>query len=218
MLRFVISAFIVVATFLSGLVMAPSVSASSLSRSQNTSHMHVTAKIIPARALSSCITVQPGQYLSELFPGNWQSVAVANGISNPDLIYPGQRICDAGGSAVAVPVSYSGKGPNSYPWGWCTWGAEELANRDLNYLGNAGDWAYNAVRRGIPTGSYPQVGATVVFAGGVQGASSLGHVAHVIAVSGSSFEVEEMNNSYLGGFGRYNTNWYHTGWGVSFIY
>lgn len=36
--------------------------------------------------------VNPGDCLSRVFPGNWQAVAQANGIANPNLIYPGQRI------------------------------------------------------------------------------------------------------------------------------
>lgn len=36
--------------------------------------------------------VKPGNCLSRVFPGNWQTVARANGIANPNLIYPGQRI------------------------------------------------------------------------------------------------------------------------------
>ena len=36
--------------------------------------------------------VKPGDCLSRVFPGNWQTVARANGIANPNLIYPGQWI------------------------------------------------------------------------------------------------------------------------------
>lgn len=36
--------------------------------------------------------VKPGDCLSRIFPDNWQTVARANGIANPNLIYPGQRI------------------------------------------------------------------------------------------------------------------------------
>jgi surface antigen len=82
-------------------------------------------------------------------------------------------------------------------------------------------WAINARKRGLPVGSTPRVNATVVFASGVQGASSLGHVAHVVAVSGSRFEVSEMNfygGSPRGGFGKVDYRWATTGSGVSFIY
>jgi surface antigen len=82
-------------------------------------------------------------------------------------------------------------------------------------------WAINARNRGLSVGSTPRVGATVVFAPGVQGASSLGHVAHVVAVSGGRFEVSEMNyygGSPPGGFGKVDYRWTYPGSGVSFIY
>jgi surface antigen len=109
---------------------------------------------------------------------------------------------------------------NTYPYGQCTWGAKALSGENLNHLGNARDWLANAVARGLPTGSTPRVGATVVYQPGVQGASGLGHVAHVVALlSGGRFVVEEMNYyGFGGGFGKfsYRTSW--TGWGVGFIY
>ena len=83
------------------------------------------------------------------------------------------------------PVSHSAQRPashNSYPWGQCTYGAAALSSFNVNGLGNAKDWLNNARRRGMPTGSAPRVGATVVYQLGVQGASGLGHVAHVVYV------------------------------------
>lgn len=82
-------------------------------------------------------------------------------------------------------------------------------------------WAVNARKHGLPVGSTPRVGATIVFAPGVQGAGGLGHVAHVIAVSGSRFEVSEMNfygGSPRGGFGKVDDRWAYVSAGVSFIY
>ncbi|HEY7356024.1 MAG TPA: CHAP domain-containing protein, partial [Ktedonobacterales bacterium] len=112
--------------------------------------------------------------------------------------------------------------PNRYPWGQCTWWAAQTnLHENLEGLGNAGMWAINARRRGLHVGATPRVGATAVFAPGVQGASSLGHVAHVIAVSGSRFKVSEMNyygGTPYGGFGRVDYRWAYAGSGVSFIY
>jgi surface antigen len=110
--------------------------------------------------------------------------------------------------------------PNSYPWGQCTWGAAALAHDNVDHLGDALYWLANAQAGGLPTGSVPKVGATVVFQPGVQGASDLGHVAHVIAVyPDGAFRVEELNfYGYGGGFGVWSTRVAHTGWGVSFIY
>jgi len=123
-------------------------------------------------------------------------------------------------AAKAAPITSTGHSPNTYPWGQCTWGAAAQSSFNVSGLGNAKDWLANARHRGLPTGSSPRVGATVVYQPGVQGASGLGHVAHVIAVySNGSFLVREMNYyGFGGGFGRFSTRVSHTGWGVSFIY
>lgn len=107
-----------------------------------------------------------------------------------------------------------------YPFGQCTWLAAYLGGGNLAWLGNAMDWTANAQARGMATGSTPRVGATVVFQPFDQGASSLGHVAHVIAVYPNGwFQVEEMNFFWNGGgFGKVSYRYVHTDWGTSFIY
>lgn len=130
------------------------------------------------------------------------------------------RVVKTAAKAAAYHVALAAKPANTYPWGQCTWGAMALAHDNVNGLGNARDWLWRAQARGLPTGSMPRVGATVVYQPGVQGASWLGHVAHVVSVlSGGRFVVEEMNyQGYGGGFGRfsYRTSW--VGAGVGFIY
>lgn len=114
----------------------------------------------------------------------------------------------------SAPVGHS---PNSYPFGQCTWGAAHLAHDNVNHLGNAGMWYINAIRRGLPVGSIARVGATVVFAPGVQGASGIGHVGHVVKVlPGGFFLMEAMNDN--AGWGRFGFRIAHQGWGVHFIY
>jgi surface antigen len=111
--------------------------------------------------------------------------------------------------------------PYSGSFGSCTWYAwYRQQGEPLMQLGNAADWAYNAAAHGLTTGSQPEVGATAVFQGGVQGASSLGHAAHVEAVySGGWFLVSEMAFTWNGGgWGRVSYRYAHTGAGVSFIY
>ncbi|HLW01694.1 MAG TPA: CHAP domain-containing protein [Ktedonobacterales bacterium] len=112
--------------------------------------------------------------------------------------------------------------PNRYPWGYCTWwAAQTKLTENLENLGNAGAWTSNARRRGLPTGTLPRVGATVVFAPWVQGAGWLGHVAHVIEVSGRYFRISEMNfygGTPFGGYGRVDYRWARIGSGVTFIY
>lgn len=193
-----------------------------------------TWSTVPA-ACNQVVTVRGGQTLGRLaaaYGTSYQAVAQLNHISDPNTIWPGEQICmrasGGGGGYQSVTITTlasrgnvpSGSSPNSYPFGWCTWGAAHLAHDDVNNLGNADDWLANARRRGMATGSSPRVGATVTYAPYVQGASGMGHVAHVIAVySNGSFEVEEMDYyGYGGGYGRFSYRLSHTGWGVGFIY
>ncbi len=107
-----------------------------------------------------------------------------------------------------------------YSWGWCTSGAAMMAHDNVSGLGYAASWARNAAARGMAVGSSPAAGATVVFQPGVQGASGLGHVAHVVSVYGNGwFLVAETSFTFNGGgFGRVSYRYAHTGYGVSFIY
>lgn len=119
---------------------------------------------------------------------------------------------------IVTTASYSVTVRNTYPYGQCTYGAQALdPHENLSGLGNAGQWFSNAQARGLPTGYTPRVGATVVFAPGVQGASWLGHVGHVVQLgAGGSFLMEAMNDS--AGWGHYAYRWVHVGSGVGFIY
>lgn len=80
--------------------------------------------------------------------------------------------------------------PSRPSWGWCNWVPEEF---HLNYAG------YGALQL---TKHYdaPRVGAVVWFNPGVQGASSAGHWAELIAIGPNGWGVvEEMNFSWRGG-------------------
>ena len=105
-----------------------------------------------------------------------------------------------------------------YVGGECTWYAWSRAPRLIG-LGNAANWNDAARARGFWVHSYPTSGSTVVFEPGVQGASGLGHVAHVEAVYGNgTFLVSEMAfYGFGGGWGRVSYRIAHAGWGVSFI-
>jgi LysM repeat protein len=53
-------------------------------------------------------TVQSGETLSGIAGSNWQAVAAANGLANPNLIFPGQVIrLDGIGSGGGSPVAVS---------------------------------------------------------------------------------------------------------------
>lgn len=111
--------------------------------------------------------------------------------------------------------------PYAGSFGSCTWYAwYRRQGESLMQLGNAAQWAYNASAHGLATGTAPEVGATAVFQAGVQGASGLGHAAHVEAVYGGGwFLVSEMAFTWNGGgWGRVSYRYAHTGAGVSFIY
>lgn len=112
-------------------------------------------------------------------------------------------------------------GAYSSYFGTCTWYAwYRHSNEPLMQLGNAAAWAWNAPRHGLRTGSKPVAGATVVFQPGVQGASGMGHAAHVEKVySNGWFLVSEMSFYWNGGgWGRVSYRYAHTGSGVTFIY
>jgi surface antigen len=139
----------------------------------------------------------------------------------------GQHVTSAASghvSSVSLDANLNNQGAarNRYPYGQCTWwAAQSKLYENLQGLGNAGMWAYNARRHRLPVGYTPRVGATVVFAPRVQGAGGAGHVGHVVAVSGRRFELSEMN--YYGGWphggwGRVDYRWAYAGGGVTFIY
>lgn len=86
---------------------------------------------------------------------------------------------------------------NHYPFGECTWGVANL--RDIAWYGNAAQWYANSAPF-RPRGLQPRQGAIMV-----TWESALGHVALVNRVfANGSYEIYEMNNSLLGGWGRYN--------------
>ncbi len=90
----------------------------------------------------------------------------------------------------------------------------------MTKLGMASQWAANAPRYGLRTGTTPVVGATAVFQPGVEGAGSGGHVAHVEQVLGGGwFIVSEMNFGLNGGgWGRVDWRYAYVAPGVAFIY
>ena len=104
--------------------------------------------------------------------------------------------------------------PKSYPsrpsYGYCNWWPEVL------HPHNSGSTALH-----LPSHSTPKVGAVVWFSPGVQGASSGGHYAQVVAIApgGKWVLITEMNFYWRGGgFKRVDYRFIHTGGGVSFRY
>lgn len=107
-----------------------------------------------------------------------------------------------------------------YTIGQCTAGAAFLSRDIPPGLGNAKDWTRNARARGMIVSSVPTVGSTVVWQPGVQGASWLGHVGHVVGVYANGWFLAETENDGTwagGGWNRVDYRYGHVGAGVSFI-
>lgn len=137
----------------------------------------------------------------------------------------------SGGLGLRTPIAQWGRtgysaytawwGGDGYAFGNCTAGARFLSGNHIpTGLGNAANWANAARARGMATGWTPRVGATVVFSPGVQGASSIGHVGHVVGVYSNGWFMMAAENDYFdgGGFNRIDYRYAHSGSGVQFIY
>lgn len=106
------------------------------------------------------------------------------------------------------PANYVARGG----FGWCNWWAEVLRPDEPTLLqGNAG----------LTISYTPRVGATMIFPGGVDGASWAGHYAHLEAISpdGHYALISEMNFSWRGsGFGRVDYRFVALGQGIRYVY
>ena len=82
----------------------------------------------------------------------------------------------------AVPRGSTTNG-NYYPWGQCTWYAEQEAASYtglwLKSFGDARYWAANAAASGWAVGAIPRIGSVIVFQPWTDGAGNVGHVAFV---------------------------------------
>ena len=109
---------------------------------------------------------------------------------------------------------------NHFFWGQCTWWAafryHQLTNHYPPWLGNAGDWAYNAVPFGWVVSSTPHLHSIIVLAPGVQGAGSYGHVAIVESINADG-SLTTSNFNWAGNFGIMTYVTFYPGPGVSFI-
>ena len=111
---------------------------------------------------------------------------------------------------------------NHFFWGQCTyWAAfryHQLTGLWVPWLGNAGDWAYNAPGFGWHVSYAPRVGSIIVLAPGVQGAGGYGHVAIVESINADG-SVNTSNFNW--GYGDFGVMTYHTfspGYGVTFVW
>jgi surface antigen len=113
---------------------------------------------------------------------------------------------------------------SSYNWatqGQCTWGALAKWKASEGYYpggwtGNAMVWDTGAASAGYTVSGTPRTRSIVVFEPGVEGASSVGHVAWVTGVSGDQVTIIEMNA--LAGPYNYNTRTVTDQAGMKYIY
>jgi len=107
---------------------------------------------------------------------------------------------------------------DQYPPGQCTYGASEVEPWVERYgnLGNALSWAVNWASHGGVLSNSPVVGSVACFQPGCDGAlAPYGHVAAVIAVSGNTFTIDEMNGP--AGPGRFDDRVCAVSSGVKFL-
>jgi len=110
---------------------------------------------------------------------------------------------------------------NHFFWGQCTWWAafryHQLTGHYPPWLGNAGDWAYNAVPFGWVVSGTPHLHSIIVLAPGVQGAGGYGHVAIVESINADG-SLTTSNFNWAGNFGIVTYVTFHPGPGVVFVY
>ncbi len=169
--------------------------------------------------------VKKGETLSGIvayYKGNLHKTIQGNSLGQADRIFAGQKIVIIDGQKpVPTRVASSakslgqvsgikvntGRGPNHFPFGWCTWYV--ASRRYVPWRGNASAWSYQARRYGYQVGRTPAVGAIMV-----THESRWGHVAYVEAVHGGTVTISEMN---FNRWGRVNWRTLSASYGV-YIY
>lgn len=119
-------------------------------------------------------------------------------------------------------LGISGTG-NNFPYGQCTWWANEryhqLTGHYISWSGNAYQWAFNAPAQGWIVSSVPHVPSIIVFQPGVQYANPVyGHVAVLEAINPDGSLLTSNMNVYGHPFGAVVNETNYTGPGVSFVY
>ncbi len=175
-------------------------------------------------------TVLSGETLSSIatnYHTNWYQLQQQNNLSDPNMIYPGQTICIPSGqqsasySAYPAPSNGSIGDSNPFPYGQCTYWADEryhtLHGVYVPWTSNANAWQWttraNQYRWNVS--STPTIGAIINLQDGVQGASGYGHVAVVEKIVDSSHVLTSNMNWGSGAAVAYVT--FTVGPGITFI-
>lgn len=185
-----------------------------------------------SRATCGAYIVQPGDTLGRIagqYGTTWRAVAAANGLSNPNLIFPGQRlnVCGAAPattSAASVPTAQVAASTVGEPCQSTVFATGPIAQWTVppgcyagiyrvdpsRYVARSGfgwcNWWPEVLHPANPNiltdarSRQPIPGAVAVFAPGDQGASSGGHYGEVVAVLNNGWVlISEMNFNWRGG-------------------
>ncbi len=110
----------------------------------------------------------------------------------------------SGSTSTGYSYPRASYGTSRFPYGYCTWYV--ASRRNVGWMGNAGDWLYNARSAGYSTGYSPSAGSIMVTA-----ESGWGHVAYVESIGNGTVTVSEMNYA---GWGVVNSRTLSTSAGV----
>lgn len=194
--------------------------------------------VTPHRAFaqSSCANgekgyvVVAGDTLSAIasrFNVNWQDLATSNHLANANRIYVDETICIPNKGTVASATPKAATGPsgthNPYPYGQCTWWADERYHQLhgiyvpwTNVSSDAWQWTQRARTYGWHVSSQPTVGAILDLQPWVQGAYGLGHVAVVEKIL-SNGKVVASNMNWGSNPGAVTNVTFTPGPGVTFL-
>ncbi len=161
----------------------------------NAEQATITRDVIRAGAVEGQLAAQSNQLLLIVEERN----SVFSGLRGPARQVAAEIANIDNQIAFLQAGPHVGAGPcgNHFAYGYCTWYV--ATRRCVPWLGNAKDWYGAAAGMGYKEGGLPVPGAIVVFRPGVDGVSSLGHVAYVEAVGpaegipAGSFKLSEMN-------------------------
>ena len=183
-----------------------------------------------AQSSSSCTsgdqtyTVVGGDTLSGIAANHqvdWHNLATYNHIDRPNLIYSGQVICIPT-STNKSPGQVSAGKYNPYPYGQCTWWADQryhtLHGVYIPWLfhADAWQWTTRARQHGWHVSKSPTVGSILNLQPWVQGAYGYGHVAVVERILKNGHVIA--SNMNWAGHGSHVVNTeFSPGAGVTFI-
>ncbi|HEX7734834.1 MAG TPA: CHAP domain-containing protein [Ktedonobacteraceae bacterium] len=163
--------------------------------------------------------------IAERYNTSWQTLASSNHLANANLISVDETICiPANAMSSQSPMQTGASGAsNPYPYGQCTWWADERYHQLhsvyvpwTNISSDAWQWTDRARAFGWHVSSQPSVGAILNLQPWVQGAYGLGHVAVVEQIL-SNGDVVASNMNWGSDPGQVTDVTFTPGSGVTFL-